>query len=161
MAANVPVQFSVTPQLKSFSFLFTPVLGVNTQRMANIKTIVPWAVSKVKTQGWNGEVMKRNSVLHASQSCAHKAKSEQDCKWHGVCDRSKGFLTLLCIPQTLSIMHFPPLPSEHRGQDAQAHTCTHPKAYSDAWHLNTLSGEEFMSKDEYRLTATSGRVKVT
>lgn len=37
---------------------------------------------------------------------------------------------------------------------------THAVAYSSAWHLTTLSAEQLGSRDGYRLTATSGKVKV-
>ena len=105
-------------------------------------------------------MIKEKFVSLASRRCVHTTKSEGDCKRHGVCKRSKRFLAFLCIPQTLSIMHFPSLPTEHRGQSACAPTCTHTRAYSSAWHLNKLSGEQFRDEDAYKLTATSGLVKV-
>lgn len=96
----------------------------------------------------------------ASECCVHTTASEGDCRRHGVYERSKRFLALLCIPQTLSIMHFPALPAEHSGPGVLTHTCTHVVAYSSAWHLTTLSDEQFGSKDGYRLTVTSGLGKV-
>lgn len=91
----------------------------------------------------------------AWRCCVHTTESEGDCRRHSVSDRSKRFRALLCIPQTLSIMHFPALPAEHSGPAA----LTHALAYSSAWHLTTLSAEQFRSRDGSRLTATSGRVE--
>lgn len=105
-------------------------------------------------------MIKRKFVSFASWCCAHTTESEGDCRRHGVYERSKRFLALLCIPQTLSIMHFPALPVERQGQSAHSHTCTHTMAYSSAWHLTTISAEWFRGKDGHRLTAASGLVKV-
>lgn len=105
-------------------------------------------------------MIKEKFVSLASHCCVHTTESEGDCRRHGVYARSKRLLALLCIPQTLSIMHFPALPAERRGQSARAHTCTHTMAYSNAWHLTTLSAEQCRGKDGRRLTATAGFAKV-
>lgn len=107
-------------------------------------------------------MIKEKFAALASQWCVHTTKSEGDCRRHCVYERSKRFLALLCIPQTLSIMYFPALPAEHRGLDVcvHTHTSTSTTAYSSAWHLTRLSAENLRSKHGYRLTATLGLVKV-
>lgn len=77
-----------------------------------------------------------------------------------VCERSKWFFALLCIPKTPSIMHFLYLPTNTGPECTHSHIHTF-KAHSSAWHLNTMSGEQLWGKDENGLTASSGLVKVT
>lgn len=69
----------------------------------------------------------------ASPCCVRTTEYEGDCRRHGIYERSKTFLALLCIPQTPSIMHFPALPAKHSGPSALTHTCTHA-------HMHTYKG---------------------
>lgn len=72
-----------------------------------------------------GEVIEEEFAALASQWCVHTTESEGDCRRHGVYERSKRFFDLLCIPQTLSIIHFPAQPAEHIGLTLYMHTHVH------------------------------------
>lgn len=71
---------------------------------------------KIKGKSDQGEIC--GSCLPVQST--HTTECEGDCPRHTIYERSKAFLALLCIPQTLSIMHFSGLPGEH--------ICTHPIA---------------------------------
>lgn len=94
-------------------FFFPSLLTLSVtrwQRKTNTKTADPWAVSsnleeKIKGSGDHWEIC--GSCLQVPS-----ATSSQ---------RSKGFLALLCIPQTLSIMDFLGLPAEHPCNSPQRH----------------------------------------
>lgn len=56
----------------------------------------------------------------------------------------RGSSLCFCIPQTLSIMHFPcPTCQAQWPERARTHARTHGMAHSSAWHLTALSAEKF------------------